>query len=61
MASPVLRPPAGKRKGNAIRMTTQEPKTPSLRSALARGEALKRTPGNEAELVASARSGCSPA
>ena len=42
-------------------MTTQEPKTPSLRSALARGEALKRTPGNEAELVASARSGCSPA
>jgi RNA polymerase sigma-70 factor (ECF subfamily) len=42
-------------------MTTQEPKTPSLRSALARGEALKRTGGNEAELVASARSGCSPA
>ena len=42
-------------------MATQEPKTRSLRNAFARGGTLKRTLGNEAELVASARSGCSAA
>jgi len=41
-------------------MTTQEPKTPSLRSAFALGS-LEPTLGNEAELVGRAKSGCSAA